>query len=243
MKRNLILPICILTFAGFVSAETFSAAAENIKFYQPQNKTVYIPEIGVETEVEIGRTIVSKAKQTVHQAISLEENISFKVEPSFFSNSWTGEASINQGTLKLYISTPDGNFYKDDSATFSFLSGVIKVEAGIFIPNDATKPSIPWYFNRKVFYFGDKSVSVEKTNVITWGKDSFSKELIYGGVSQNTITISYREFSDNTARPAFTQELKYDLSQSDPIGFRGARFQVIKANNTGLVFKVIKPLD
>ena len=243
MKKITISLLLSLTICGIAAAETVSRPAEKIKIYQPLNKTIYVPEVNVESEAEIGRTIVSKAKQIIHQAVTLEENIVFKVEPSFFSNSWTGEASINQGTLKLYITTPDGSYFKDESATFSFGGGSVKAEAGIFVPIDISKPTLPWYFSKKIFYFGDKQVAVEKSNVITWGTDSFSKELIYGGMSQNTITISYREFSDNTARPAFTQELKYDLSLTEPIGFRGARFQVIKATNTGLVYKVIKALD
>jgi len=67
--------------------------------------------------------------------------------------------------------------------------------------------------------------------------------LVYGGVSKGTIAISYREFSDKTARPAFTQELKYDLSEGDVIGFRGARFKIIKAGNVSLRYVVLKPLD
>ena len=86
-------------------------------------------------------------------------------------------------------------------------------------------------------------VEVSKTVSEVWSIDSFKKELVYGGLSQKTISISYREFSDGTARPAFTQDLKYDLSEGDEIGFRGARFQVIKASNTVLKYKVIKALD
>ena len=55
--------------------------------------------------------------------------------------------------------------------------------------------------------------------------------------------ILYREFFDNIARPAFSQEYKYDLSKGTSIGYRGARFEIIKATNTELVYKVIKALD
>jgi hypothetical protein len=76
-----------------------------------------------------------------------------------------------------------------------------------------------------------------------WSTDSLKSELIYGGLSQKTISISYREFVDKTARPAFTQEIKYDLNDGDVIGFRGARFQVLKATNTNIKYKIIKVLD
>jgi hypothetical protein len=62
-------------------------------------------------------------------------------------------------------------------------------------------------------------------------------------VSQNTLTLVYREFKDNLARPAFTQELKYDLSQNRIIGYKGARFEVVDAGNTMITYKVLSPLQ
>ena len=50
----------------------------------------------------------------------------------------------------------------------------------------------------------------------------FHRELIYGGVSRGTITLTYREYANDMARPAFTQELNYDLADGEEIGFRGA---------------------
>ena len=62
-------------------------------------------------------------------------------------------------------------------------------------------------------------------------------------MSQNTVTLVYREFKDSFARPAFTQELKYDLSQDRVIGYKGARFEVVNAGNTEITYKVISPLQ
>ena len=45
------------------------------------------------------------------------------------------------------------------------------------------------------------------------------------------------------ARPAFSQELKYDISQGKEIGYKSARFEIIKATNTELTYKVLKPLE
>ena len=45
------------------------------------------------------------------------------------------------------------------------------------------------------------------------------------------------------ARPAFTEDLKYDLSQGDVIGYKGARFKIITANNLSIRYMVLKPLD
>src|ERR1700674_5426084 len=61
---------------------------------------------------------------------------------------------------------------------------------------------------------GSPMVSVEsgvKNEVYDNVLSSMSQELIYGGVAGNTIKVTYREYGNNMARPAFSQELQYDL--------------------------------
>ena len=68
----------------------------------------------------------------------------------------------------------------------------------------------------------------------------FKRELSYAGGGKNSISILYREFKGNLARPAFTQEIKFDISEDNVIGFKGARFKIIQASNTGIKYTVIK---
>jgi len=67
----------------------------------------------------------------------------------------------------------------------------------------------------------------------------FKKELIYSGKSGDTVNISYREYGDDYARPAFAQELKYDLKSSKEIRFQNYRFSVLSADNSSIKFKVL----
>lgn len=69
--------------------------------------------------------------------------------------------------------------------------------------------------------------------------DSFLEELIYTGRSGNTIFISYREYKKEFARPAFFQELKYDLEKSDIIVFRNYKIKVLDATNEYIRFLVL----
>lgn len=72
-----------------------------------------------------------------------------------------------------------------------------------------------------------------------YGPRSLQQTLLYNGKIGNRITLSYREFSDDRALPAFTNEVAYDLSESKVLGYKGARLEVISATNTQLVYKVI----
>jgi hypothetical protein len=67
----------------------------------------------------------------------------------------------------------------------------------------------------------------------------FKKELIYGGKSGDTVNVSYREYGDDYARPAFAQELKYDLKSSKEIRFQNFRLLVLSADNSVIKFKVL----
>lgn len=70
--------------------------------------------------------------------------------------------------------------------------------------------------------------------------NSFQQTLIYSGRVGNKINISYREFSNNTARPAFNNDVEYDLSSSNTIGYKGALLEVIKADNSSITYKLIR---
>lgn len=68
-------------------------------------------------------------------------------------------------------------------------------------------------------------------------------ELLYSGRSGDEIGISYREYSNlvggQLARPAFYQELKYDLAKGARITFRETVIEVVDANNSGITFRVV----
>ncbi len=72
---------------------------------------------------------------------------------------------------------------------------------------------------------------------------SFKRELIYNGRSRDVIKVIYREFGYDMIRPAYTQELNYDLSASKEIGFKGMRLEILEANNSFIKFIVLSPMS
>lgn len=107
----------------------------------------------------------------------------------------------------------------------------------------------PYYFylnksDRKLCVDGKDCIDVEhrtEKRLIpgTLQKDSFQQTLLYNGKIGNKITLAYREFSDNVARPAFSNSVEYDLSESSIVGYKGARLEIVKATNTELTYRVI----
>lgn len=70
--------------------------------------------------------------------------------------------------------------------------------------------------------------------------NSFQQTLIYSGKVGNKINVGYREFSSNLARPAFNNDVEYDLNESKTIGYKGALLEIIEATNQNITYKVIK---
>ncbi len=70
--------------------------------------------------------------------------------------------------------------------------------------------------------------------------NSFQQALIYSGRVGNKVTIGYRESSNNTARPAFNNDVEYDLTESHIIGYKGARLEIIEANNQTIKYRVLQ---
>lgn len=71
-----------------------------------------------------------------------------------------------------------------------------------------------------------------------------SYELLYQGVGGGVLRLTYREFTgEDLARPAFTQEVTYDIVPDGPteILFKGSRIIILSAGNTGVRYRVETP--
>lgn len=231
-----------LVVAGCGSVPTTSTSV-----YVPPVKVVNIPELNVEAESEIGQSIISTANLSSRAVAVLANDVSEFKKAELLNNRWSGTTTLRAGTMVKIAENSEGSFFRNDGATFSIPAGAIPCQCGVFVPTDRSKPAVIYNYRVEIgatgYDFGAQPVSIMLKTVESWGSNSFKRELIYGGLSGNTLSISYREFSDGTARPAFTQDLKYDLSESKIIGFRGARFEVAKASNTVIKYKVLKALD
>jgi hypothetical protein len=73
-------------------------------------------------------------------------------------------------------------------------------------------------------------------------EDSFKYEALYQGRIDNKIKISFREFKNDIARPAFTQDIEYQLDENGKanVGFKGLRIEILKATNYDIEYKVVK---
>lgn len=79
---------------------------------------------------------------------------------------------------------------------------------------------------------------------MTSAMGGFRYELLYQGISGNVVSLLYREYVDDLARPAFQQDLTYTLAPSGPteVSFRGTRLRILSADNNKIRYEVLSGL-
>ncbi len=72
--------------------------------------------------------------------------------------------------------------------------------------------------------------------------NDFKRVYVFTGVSGNTLTISYREFVNNLARPAFTESLSIPLGSTFPqrVAIKGHVLEITGLDGMGLHYKLEK---
>jgi len=110
--------------------------------------------------------------------------------------------------------------------------------------------------------YGEERTATVGSQMIEWAQLSrtgrksklwkgVSHELRYAGISGSTIRLTYREFNveeielegggyrESLARPAFSQELTYDISLDSRISYDRYALEVIKADSNRISFRVV----
>ncbi len=171
---------------------------------------------------------------------------------------YVGDYLVQKGTLVeesilVVHKTIDGALYDipankyhqvgfDNKQDFYSGVGVVQgvlsdsVQALALKKKENSKLCVITVFGGRSCYEGD----YERKKQMSERGNSFQQTLIYSGRVGNKINIGYREFSNNTARPAFNNDVEYDLSSSDVIGYKGALIKVIKANNSSITYELIR---
>ena len=206
--------------------------------YVPETRQISFPAIGVERSASIGDELVRQgtATQTNGAVTRRENNIRGMVlSPGFYPQ-------IGEDDKYIYTSFSTGNASGE--------MGRVTVTGSLFGSNVFPQSNRFAKEKQETCVVGPAAYGIVQSNCDsehsynfekrpTVSSNNFQQTLIYSGRVGDRIKISYREFSGNTARPAFSNEAEYDLSESDIIAYRGARLRVIEADNEKIVYSLI----
>lgn len=223
--------------------------AQQIGLYEvtAPEREVTTPPIGEQAMASVGSSIISISRERRSEYLTVETPLAINQKDS---DEDQYQFSVPPGRFKLT--------HKDSQGSSYFPVGRFKqvwFERGK--PNGknivlvdykvATNGTLSLIWAKVGDDFQEVSIQPLKYSIkagdVESSPSSYRRELIYTGRSGPTLTLLYREFVNDMARPAFSQQLQYDVSADPVIGYQGARFHVLSADNTNIVYKLLSPLN
>ncbi|MBY8962343.1 hypothetical protein KJK34_06235 [Flavobacterium sp. D11R37] len=199
----------------------------------PYNKELYFePDLELFMTREVGDKIIESGERGFRNAYKI---ISISKDLKILNISFP----YKQGDV-LPISEITPNYYLYHNNTKVIFNNIAYTVGLAENKKDGSiKPFINSINGFEVKHTDD--LKLEKYNYYIDGcNNCFRNEIVYSGKSGNTIKFMYREYIDDLARPSFYQELQYDLTENNIIGFRGSRIEILKVTNTQIEYRIIK---
>ncbi len=189
------------------------------------------PPLNQTATAELGDTIIDKGTSITMDALILDAPVSSG------DGVFTAKYTVLPGTLVAKDETEQERFYYAQAITVFNGFNTFNDAGGIKVTHDDKTWAI--FHGANAAALPIPAGSARHTKVTVTDRPSVRQELLYDGRTGSAVKFSYREFDQDSARPAFTQDVQYDLNDSQTIGFKGARVQIVKATNTQLTYVVL----
>jgi hypothetical protein len=215
----------------------------NVDLYHDKNKRTGVhefslPPLGIKITKDIGESLYEKVRQFEYDtySVALDGDTEAKLHDTTF------KTNGDRKSYPLYVWNNDKKAFCLGNVLVGFLSYEQRNACLIDTDNDG-------YFDNAAYGNNDYSYPLQnKVHYImtqtppTLTQDSFRYIVLYQGKAGSSIKLSFREFKDDYARPAFTQDIQYELNVrgDTEIGFKGMRMLVHSATNTAITYTVIE---
>lgn len=199
--------------------------------YQPVTINISEPPIDSVNVAQVGDEMLKQGKYREHDAIYVHSPVkvlwAYTVHPGYFLK--MGEDGDNE-FYRIGGAGEDSGYVEKAALADPYKSLMIKRSSNtlcvVTVLDIAGCPDgLTEGFDRT------------KKPIVT--QDAIQRTLIYNGKSGNKINVGYREFSGNMARPAFNNNVEYDMGESAQIGYKGALLEVVEATNKHIKYKVL----
>jgi hypothetical protein len=179
-----------------------------------------IPELGVEVVKEVGEPLFETVIAKRYDGISFPPGARYRE--------------------RLHVWEPDGPFLRSPQpdGTVRYCGTVTHVQN----PLGGSIGKVPGvcFTEAQITGYG---LTYERVKVTRVDPANVRRQLLYQGKVGQELRLSYREFVGDMARPAFTQDLTFDLGEGRTVGAKGARIEVIDASNVSIRYRVTSPFN
>ena len=201
--------------------------------YNPSTVDMSEPQLNRLTQRSVGERMTTQRKLELVDLLRVTNTI----KPAF-------AITITPGTYRKIGKNGDIQYYKaygegdDGGAVQELIGGPYPFKAVMLKTNENQICAIAHTNEFSCTSDIDGRYQLEKK--LKLSNDSIQQTLIYSGRLNNKIKFTYREFTNNLARPAFSNDVEYDLLGSNTISYKGALIEVFEANNQYIKYIVRK---
>lgn len=193
-----------------------------------------VPNIGEQAVAPVGGVIYSQFRYW--------SKIGHRLKNDFSAGLGLGRVSVSDGDFVLKAEVENETaFCTEKLAYIDPMTGPHTTACFVDADNDGkferlkAAPGVIWFKSEIT-----PPLAYEKSELVIPRNDSFKYELLYQGISKGSLKLSYREYINDFARPAFFQDVTYDLdSTPTTITFRTVRLEVLSANNNQISYRVL----
>lgn len=250
MKNSILILIFILSGCSSTQHIPFEYNWTRVANDEIQ-KTIYLPEVGKTSEARIGNTLVSKSIVTYKNAIKINKDFTVGIALKGSINGFNNKV-ITVNDIEDLIFPNHATFQNKKTNQTMVCFENITFEDPYF--KNLFSPCL--IDEKEMEYFGEINerdnpntgditlpldIDYEKIVIENITGYYFKQEFIFNGRVNNSLKFIYREFRGETARPSFTQEVQYDLNQSNIVGFKDLSIEILNATNQEIEYKVIRP--
>jgi hypothetical protein len=251
MKRALLVTVAVISLAGCAARRPNPVAEMGFQPMAARVEDSKLPAVGVVATATVGSSMVSSARLSVIDAVQLPAGLRVDEVYAPDPTVWRYQINIPPGTYKANLKDRFGatyfNFGRQSVAwvTGGKVSHSEAVVANLKFHQSGGGPIFEWAVpgSGEVTRVELPATGIVRAPSQETAADGFKRELIYTGRAGNAVSILYREFVNDMARPAFSQQLQYDVGADPVIGYKGARFEVLRADNIGITYRVLSQLD
>lgn len=194
------------------------------------------PPIGEEAQASVG--------EVAYVIFDYSEKKGARLDSAFSRSFYAGEIFVPGD--EILIPAPDGS-YCTESPTFSSAQ---EDAAVCFLDTDNDgKFEQQRADTRNKMFLGSNWRPLKVVDEIGYSAGwqdqpgGFRRELVLLGISGTELRLGYREYQGDMRRPAFDEELTYNLEGPTTIRFREAEIEILEAGNQGIRYIVHRGLD
>jgi len=186
-------------------------------------------------ETEVGASARAYVGDTIYRKFDIKEQYEAYVTGTLKVSGYTVTLAETR-VQRMLVDGSDGGVTRDPITMTSWM-GVAAPAMPLTLIDEDGDGSFERYD-----YMGTASGKIKQPIFVDWEQSNrssgFSRELIYQGRDGDNLKLFYREYNDDFRRPAYDQEVQYDLSESEYIQFKGLTIYIEEANNEYLVYTI-----